>query len=356
MLQDKRWLLVILSLVLVSALSLAGCSSPTEAPKPGGTAIPSPAAAQVPKAISIGTMPKGSQTNVVGAGLAKVISDYASIAAVDSPFGGYLNFVPLVNKGELDLGLVTAPETYYAYTATEPYKDKNTNLRLISGGTLLNVGFACRANAGIKTMADVKGKKFGQDTSSLSTKVQDETVLRANGIDPDKDVTKIPVAGVVEAQNALAEGRIDFCNTSIGHPKVTETAAKVGGVYWIPFAQAADDAAAKKIKEALPGRDVVFIKAGTKPDVNNDTWVLGLPLTLVTYNNFSEEAAYRIAKALYQHEEQLGAIHPQLKGWTKAMVYKGAVLPYHAGAIRFYKEAGAWNDEMDQVQKKLLSQ
>jgi TRAP-type uncharacterized transport system substrate-binding protein len=69
----------------------------------------------LPKTASIATHPKGSLLNFIGGGFAKVITSYTPIKASDRPFTGYMAWVPLMNNGELDMGIVTSPESYTAY-------------------------------------------------------------------------------------------------------------------------------------------------------------------------------------------------------------------------------------------------
>ena len=139
-------------------------------------------------------------------------------------------------------------------------------------------------------------------------------------------------------------------------PELTEAAAKLGGIYFVPAIKSEDDPAKKYLKEKAPFWDVIPIKAGSVPVVNNDTYVAALPFMLSMYKDFSEEAVYQITKALWQYADELTPIHPLLKNWKKAMVYEGAIFPYHPGAVRFYKEAGVWTDQIENIQKKLLSQ
>jgi TRAP transporter TAXI family solute receptor len=361
---SKKWsmLLVIISSVLI--IALVGCQpgstlQPT-ATQPSAqpsqtTAKPAPPAV-IPKAASVGTMPKGGLTNVLGASLAKVISDNTGMASTDRPFTGYLSYVPLINKGEVDMGIVTAPELYYAYYGQDPYKEKNSNLRLLFCGTMLQVSFFTRADSSIKNISDAKGKRVVFDTASKLTAETVTTILKANGLDPEKDITKVATAGVVAAIQAVGEGRTDMGWSAIGAAETKEVAAKVGGVYWPPVSKSKDDAAAQYIRDHLPGVDVGAIKAGGAPEVNNDTWVPQYPYSFVTSKDFSEEAVYQSTKAIWQHEADLVAIHPNFKGWQKAMVSLQATVPYHLGAIRFYKEVNAWTPEMDKLQAKLLAQ
>ena len=117
-----------------------------------------------------------------------------------------------------------------------------------------------------------------------------------------------------------------------------------------------DDAAARLLKEKIAGSRIVQIKAGEDPDVKNDAWILDTPIYLATHKNMSDEVVYQVLKVCLQNQQELVSIHPVFKGWTlKGSVSADAAIPYHPGAIRYYKEMGLWSDAMDAAQKKLLA-
>jgi TRAP-type uncharacterized transport system substrate-binding protein len=88
------------------------------------------------------------------------------------------------------------------------------------------------------------------------------------------------------------------------------------------------------------------------------------PVTLMAYNFYlvsseklSNETAYAIIKTLWEYDKELAPIHVRLKDWTRnRYVTTKATIPYHPGAIKFYKEIGAWGAEMDNLQQQLLRQ
>lgn len=311
----------------------------------------------LPKTMSIATHPKGSLLNLIGGGFAKVITAHLQIQASDRPFTGYTAWVPLMNAGELDMGIVTSPESHTGYMGQGPYKQALKDLRVVSSGSGVALSYVVRADSGIKTMAELKGKKVAIDRASYVTNIENKTVLIAAGLDPDKDITPVPVAGVAELIYSVMDGRADAGWSSVGSSQIKEVAGRVGGIRWLSMAGSADDAAAKLIKEKVAGSRIIFIRAGQDPDVKNDAWIMDTPIYLATHKKFNDEAAYQITRTVWQHQKELEAVHPIFKAWTtKVMVSPDVAIPYHPGAIRFYKEAGAWPDNMDQVQKKLLSQ
>jgi TRAP-type uncharacterized transport system substrate-binding protein len=69
----------------------------------------------------------------------------------------------------------------------------------------------------------------------------------------------------------------------------------------------------------------------------------------------SDEVAYTLVKTWAENWKELEPIHPQLRGWRpEVFVQKLATIPYHPGAIKFFKENGLWSPEMDRAQEMLL--
>ena len=314
-------------------------------------------AQDLPKSIGIGTHPKGSLLNVVGSAFAKVFSAKLGIEATDRPYMGYTAWLPLVNRGELDLGICTSFDPHYGYRGMKPYREKLSNLRLIASGSKLNTGWVTPVTSGIKSLSDLKGKRVAMNRTMVSSMKLQEGSLIAAGLDPKKDIRVIPGAGVAEEVRSLIEGRSDVCWGAVGMALIKELIAKRGPIRWIPMIDAPESEMAKKSLDAGPGADYEFVKAGKKRTVGNDTWLWAAPIYLMGHKGLSDEGAYQLAKTTWESQKDLIAVHPVFRGWKhETTVSKRAVVPYHPGAIRFYKEQGVWPAEMDQVQKRLLSE
>ncbi|MCE3243419.1 MAG: transporter solute receptor, family, partial [Deltaproteobacteria bacterium] len=72
-------------------------------------------AQQLPKSAAIGSNPPGSLFYALASGLAKVISDSTSVQTQVQPYSGTSTFLPLLDSGELDLGVVNAVDMGLAY-------------------------------------------------------------------------------------------------------------------------------------------------------------------------------------------------------------------------------------------------
>jgi TRAP-type uncharacterized transport system substrate-binding protein len=91
--------------------------------------------------------------------------------------------------------------------------------------------------------------------------------------------------------------------------------------------------------------------------VREPLYVAEYPFYLVAGESLSETAAYRIVKVLWEKKEERFPLHARLRDWVKErFVDEDATIPHHPGAVKFYKEVGAWSPKMDEVQAKLLKQ
>jgi TRAP-type uncharacterized transport system substrate-binding protein len=109
-----------------------------------------------------------------------------------------------------------------------------------------------------------------------------------------------------------------------------------------------------RLKGVHPGYYPIKVKPGPA-GVVKETTVLGKDITLVCGERLSDEVAYHITKALWGNYKELAPVHPRLKFWTPdRFASTRAVVPYHPGSIKWYKEQGVWNNELEEHQKKLL--
>ena len=109
------------------------------------------------------------------------------------------------------------------------------------------------------------------------------------------------------------------------------------------------------MQKVHPGYYPIKAKPGLA-GLDKETMLMGKDITLVAGPHLSDEVAYHITKALWENYKELAPMHPRLKSWTpNRFASVRAVVPYHGGAVKFFKEQGAWTKELEEHQEKLLT-
>jgi len=310
------------------------------------------APAELPREIRIGTSPEGSLYNVFGAAIAAAINSYTPMTAKTLPMSGESAWFPMMQTGEVDAGVSSRVEAWVAYEGIKYYEGKQYPMRLLNVGTGFNVGFYVREDSPIKTVADIRGKKMGTGYPGAQVIHLYATGELANlGLTWD-DVEGIPRTSLYEGQkDDVVEQRLDVFYASVGSSVTRELDATVGirflGLDPSPEAMA-------RMREVYPAI-LTKVEPGP-PGIKDSLWLNRLQTYIVCPVDLRDDVAYEIVKTQWEHYQDFGAVHPLLKGWIPdGFVSTDATMPYHPGAIKWYKEVGAWTSEMDAVQKKLLA-
>ena len=198
-------------------------------------AIGSADAQKLPASTTIGTNPAGTVFYAVSAGLAKVISGAGPMQSIVQPYTGSSTFMPLLDSGEIDFGIINAVETNLGYQGPAKLKisGKNPlphvpNIRLIMRGSPLSVSLVVKKDSPIKTVYDVKGKRVtGEYPANIAIWYHIYTELANAGFTWD-DVKVVPVPAVNDGVDALVQGRADVSNHAINAAKIKEADAAVG--------------------------------------------------------------------------------------------------------------------------------
>src|SRR5919108_5622657 len=192
-------------------------------------------AQQLPKSVTVGTNPAGTVFYAIAGGLASVISGAAPFQAVIQPYTGTSTFLPLLDSGEIDFGVINAVEMNLAFQGPVRFKVAGRNpqphvpnTRLIMRGSPLQVSLVVRRDSAIKTVHDVKGKRVtGEYPANVAIWFHLYTGLANAGLTWD-DVKVVPVPAVNDGVDAIVQGRADVTNHAIGAAKVREADASVG--------------------------------------------------------------------------------------------------------------------------------
>ena len=317
--------------------------------------VPSPAPAQVPRSASVATHAVGSLYNAIGTGIATVVSRHTPITVRVQPFAGPPAWLPSMDKGDTDMGVLTSADAVTSYKGIIHYKKPYKNTRILLVGGAIQLAYYVRKDSPVQTTADLKGKRIPTDFPGIPIVMLSSTAALASAGLSYKDIVKVPVSDLQAGNQAFMEGRTDAGWHSLRSPAVEEANARVGGVKWISVNDTLEGA--EKMAAVYPGSYPVTVKAGSATGLVKDTAMLTNDIYLVGTKDLSEDAAYTVVKALWDNTKELWAAYAALASWRQdRMVSRKAFIPYHPGAIKFYKEKGVWNEQMDDLQAKLLAQ
>lgn len=301
-----------------------------------------PAAAQQ---IAIATSNPGAIYHSIGTAIAKVVNE-AGLNATVQPATSPNQYLPLIGMGEFDMGPVNLQELSYAYKGEAWFEGRpNPGLRLLALHYPLRVTMFVRKDSDMFTVADLKGKRMTAGYTAQKTINPQNAAMYATAGMTEADIEPVPVPSVVGGANAFMSGSSDAFMFALGAGKVREADAAVGGIRALKIEKADDSEA--KIREHWPVGYLTLVEPGPAagPGVEEPTWMLTYPQAIAAGENMSEEAAYGVAKAMYENQPALAELLPPFRLFKpEDMVGPSGGVPYHPGAIRFYKEVGIWKE------------
>jgi TRAP transporter TAXI family solute receptor len=314
-----------------------------------------PAFAQA-KRITIGTNPAGSIYFSLGGGISKVLTEKMGVQAVVQPLAGSSVALPLVNAGELTGSLASTIDSGAAYRGENDYQGRAMkNLRSLVRIFSLPYTYTVRADSGIKTMADLKGKRVVMEFKSLlGLKPMNEALVLAGGLKLS-DITPVSVGGLKQGLDAVADKSADASAVAAGIPMVQEMHASVpGGVRYLDVTgpNATDEFMAKQ----LPGTSLMKLEPNARmPEVKEPVTIGTYDVFLVVGSNLSDADANKMTTALIESWPALQKDYPALRASKLEDLSRATnVVPFHPGAIAAYKSKSMWTAKNEEANKKVM--
>lgn len=309
----------------------------------GAVALVAMAGTAAAQTVGMGVGRQGFWTYSAGAAISKVASD-AGVRMRVQPFAGTTVYVPSINAGQLEFGLANHLEVRQALDGVGLYKGKpQPNLRVISVLAPLRVGLFVKKDSPIKSVADLKGKRVPGDYASQKiVQLQTVALLATAGL-TFKDVQMVKVPNVVRSAKDFAAGRADAFFFALGAGAVSETAASVGGVRVVPVANT--PAALATIHKYNPVAYIdVVTPAPHRVGIDGPTPIIAYDYLALAAASTSDDLVYKVVKAMHDNKKGLVASFKALGEFNPAAMVKnlGAGVKYHPGAIKYYREIGAW--------------
>lgn len=210
---------------------------------------------------------------------------------------------------------------------------------------------------GIKSLADLKGKRVAWVRGSPALQINTTAILAFAGLTWD-DVERVDVPGYRQGLDALLNNSVDATWASTTASHVQRITASPRGLIWPAFPHD-DEAGWGRLWERAPhfGKTMVSLGAGLE---HNTAGIvpypgLGSPYpAYVSYDHISDETAYALTKGVIDNYKDFENAAPGMESYAPDRQDFRLVLPYHTGAIRYFKEIGLWSEADEAFNNKLL--
>ena len=290
--------------------------------------------------ISIATGGTGGVYYPMGGGLASVLSSKVpGMSATAEVTGGSVDNLKLIGTGKPYVGFSMADAAKDATSGVDKFKDKPIEVRtlLILYPNLMHV--ATVESTGIKTMADLKGKRVSTGSPGSATEVMAFRLLEAAGIDPTKDIKRERLS-VAESVNAVKDRKIDAFFWVGGLPTAAVTdLANSPGMKIVMVDTAAEVPAMNKKYGNLYFPSLITKQ--TYSGMAKDNNVAAVANLLVVNASMSDAEAYKIVKAVFDNQLELVRSHAEYRNVKLETQKANATpVPYHPGALKYFKEKG----------------
>jgi uncharacterized protein len=275
----------------------------------------------------------------VGGMIANAVSQPGKIVVTAQASNGSVANVNGIAGGALESGFSQADVATWAQKGTGIYEGKPNvpGLRLIANLYPESVHVVVRKDLGAKSVADLKGKRVALDEPGSGTLVNARAILAAYGL-KESDI-KPEYIKPNQAGDKLKDGSLDAFFFTGGSPAgaIAELASSGAGIDILPI----DGAAADTLKKSTGFFADDTIAADTYKGIGA-VKTIAVGAQWVTVDKADEATVYEITKALFGEaaQKQLAAGHAKGKFITKENAVKGAGIPFHPGAEKFYKEVG----------------
>lgn len=252
---------------------------------------------------------------------------------------GSVGNVNAINGGTLESGFSQSDVAYWAQTGTGIWEGQPAveKLRLIANLYPESIHLVARADAGIATVADLKGKRVSIDEPGSGTLVDAKIILDAFGLSEADIIPEYLKPD--QAADRMRDGAMDAFFFVGGYPAgaIAELSSQ-HDVVIVPISGPEADALRETYSFFAPDT----VPAGTYEGQDADVPTISVGAQFITSTDQSEELIYGITQALFNDTTQklFAAGHAKGRLITGENAVQGAGIPFHPGAEKFYREAG----------------
>jgi len=310
------------------------------------TAAASAADPTLPKTMIWSAYDLGSSGYAEASGIANALQKKFPTRIRIVPAGTSIGrLLPMATK-KVQYGFL-ANEVFFAAEGTFDFADQSwgpQDLRIVLGRPA-SVGFAVAKDTGVKTIADLRGKRIGFVKANPSVNVKNDGYLAFGGL-TRKDIVEVWFGSYSAMKDAVLANQLDAFGSVTTSANMRQIEASPRGLIWPPFEpdnKKGWDAMKKIISFVAPFKET----KGAGVSADNPVWLVGYRYPMITtYASTSDEEVYNLVKAIDQSFDLFKNTTASSVNWEVARsIRTPADAPWHPGAIKYAKEKGYWTKE-----------
>ena len=301
-------------------------------------------------AVRIGTSSSGSIFYTLGVGLSTMLTRHAGIAATAEPVGGSTANMFAIGADKVDLAIANAGAAFDAIHGNKPFKRK-IGVGLIAQGAPNFRQIIVRVGSGIEKPEDLAGKTLiGKRPALPEVALITDALLKVYAIPPGK-VRIVSTTNTGEAVNAIKSNTVDavVMPGSAGASYLQS----LGHDGKIKFLDIPDDKMQAMMALLPKSLTRAKLPAKTYPGQDKAVNLFSFASYIVAASRLSEDAVYKITRTLFDNLKEFHTYHGTAKQWTLQESLEDPKIPYHPGAVRYFKEKKLWTPALEKAQNEL---
>ncbi|PRY20962.1 hypothetical protein CLV78_111117 [Aliiruegeria haliotis] len=253
--------------------------------------------------------------------------------------GGSVYNARTIRQGELDFGVIQSDVQVKSIEGTDQFEEDGpyADLRSLFSVHPEPLHVMARADAGVASTADMKGKKVNIGNPGSGTRVLAETLMKYEGLSAGDFALAAELKSSEQAA-ALCDGKIDVTIWAAGLPNgSSQEATSTCDVDIVPLAGEGID----KLLAENTAYAAATIPGGMYPGNDDDIASWGPKATIVTSAQASDEIVYAVVSAVFENFDAFKKLHPAFANLKEEeMIKDGLTADLHPGAVKYYKERG----------------
>jgi uncharacterized protein len=287
-----------------------------------------------PQSLTVGTASPGGVYLIYGEELAKILTETLDVTVNPLPTQGPVHNIKLIDSGVAQLGMITMGVGLGGWNGSGDWTGGKTfrNMRALFPMYDTPLQAAVLRRSGITTFAQLAKKRFGVGPRAGTGGTYIPAILKVLGIPAQFAYASFDVMSA-----ELLEGHHDAFLTLTGAP--TPVIQKAEAVEPITFISLSPEQI-EVVRNAMPEFSPSTIAAGTYRSLEEDYITIGMYNFLVGRADLPDDLVYQLVKAVFDNQPRLVKVTPAARDTSPQNAVKNTFLPFHPGAVRYYREIG----------------